>query len=330
MSDQLLIVNSLRTELRTEHGIFTAVDGVSFELSPGETVSVVGESGCGKSMTALSIMGLVPASYGRVSGEILLQGKNLLSYSERQMQRVRGKDIAMIFQEPMTSLNPVYNIGEQLIEGIMLHERVDRPTAWSKAIELLGMVGIPAADRRMHEFPHQLSGGMRQRVMIAMALACRPGLLIADEPTTALDVTIQAQILYLLKQLQQQMHTSILLITHDLGVVAGMADRVLVMYLGRLVEDGPVSEIFRNPLHPYTEGLLQSVPNLNQQVERLHQIEGTVPSPADRPSGCLFHPRCPYATSRCRQEQPPLQATAERHKVACWRHAGVLYQEVAV
>ncbi len=327
MSGQLLNVQSLRTELLTGNQYFAAVDDVSFSVANGETLCIVGESGCGKSMTALSIMGLVPGASSRVQGVIELNGRNLLSCTERQLQHIRGRELAMIFQEPMTSLNPVLSIGEQLAEGIMLHDRAGRPQAWKQAVGMLGLVGIPSPERRMFEYPHQLSGGMRQRVMIAMALSCRPKLLIADEPTTALDVTIQAQILHLLKQLQRETKTSILLITHDLGVVAGMADKVLVMYLGRVVEEAQVRDIFHRPLHPYTAGLLRSVPALNRDVERLHQIEGAVPRPAQKPTGCTFHPRCPYAMDRCRYEQPGLSGGDGGHRVACWQPLWLSGQE---
>lgn len=319
MAEQLLRVNNLTTRLETARGTFNAVDGISFELVAGETVALVGESGCGKSLTALSIMGLVPSPPGRViAGEILFEGADLLLKSERQMQAVRGKDIAMIFQEPMTSLNPLLRIGEQLIEGICLHEGANRSQARQRALELLRLVGISSPDSRLQEYPHQLSGGMRQRVMIAIALACSPQLLIADEPTTALDVTIQAQILHLMQDLQERLGTAILLITHDLGVVAKMADRVLVMYLGRIVENAPVREIYRRPLHPYTQGLLNSIPNITERSKRLQQIEGMVPNPAQRPVGCRFSDRCPYAKARCHEEEPELERLPDSRQVACW------------
>ncbi|MGI6358761.1 MAG: ABC transporter ATP-binding protein [Bacillota bacterium] len=319
MSEQLLVVNNLRTEIRTRQGRFNAVDGISFELNRGETVAVVGESGCGKSMTALSIMGLLPQPLGRVlAGEILFQGRDLCQLSKREMQTLRGRDLAMIFQEPMTSLNPVLSIGEQLQEGLMLHRRMGKNEAREYSTELLRQVGIPSAADRLTSYPHQLSGGMRQRVMIAMAMSCQPSLLIADEPTTALDVTIQAQILRLLKDLQEQRATSILLITHDLGVVAGMADRVLVMYLGRLVEAASVHTLFSRPLHPYTDGLLRSIPSMRQKRQRLHQIDGAVPKPTDAPGGCPFHPRCPQASAICAKQAPELRSGGEGVQIACW------------
>lgn len=319
MSERLLTVSKLRTRLVTEEGVFDAVSGVSFDLAAGETLAIVGESGCGKSLTALSIMGLVPNPPGLVTeGEILHRGHNLLSLSERELEQIRGREIAMIFQEPMTALNPVLSIGEQLMEGIAFHQGLRRSEARKQATDLLRLVGIPSAETRMREFPHQLSGGMRQRVMIAIALSCKPGLLIADEPTTALDVTIQAQILRLIKSLQQQLGTALLLITHDLGVVAGMADRVLVMYLGQVVEDAAVSTIFRHPRHPYTRGLLRSMPSLTASVARLHQIEGSIPSAARRPHGCPFHPRCPHADGLCQTEPPELLALPDGSRMACW------------
>lgn len=319
MTEQLLKVNNLTTSLELARGNFNAVDGISFELEAGETVALVGESGCGKSLTALSIMGLVPSPPGRVvGGEILFGNNDLLLKSEKQMQAVRGKDLAMIFQEPMTSLNPLLRIGEQLAEGVRLHEGINRAQAGEKALELLRLVGISSPASRMREYPHQLSGGMRQRVMIAIALACNPRLLIADEPTTALDVTIQAQILHLMQDLQRRLGTAILLITHDLGVVASVADRVLVMYLGRIVEAAPVQQVFRQPLHPYTQGLLRSIPNLKQRSKRLQQIEGMVPNPMQQPAGCRFNDRCPYASACCREEEPALQVLQDGRRVACW------------
>lgn len=319
MTEQLLKVNNLTTRLETAKGCFDAVAGVSFELAAGETIALVGESGCGKSLTALSIMGLVPSPPGQVTaGEVLLQGQDLLQKSEREMRSVRGKDMAMIFQEPMTALNPLLRIGDQLSEGIRLHEGLSRAEAAKKAVEILGLVGITDPTRRMREYPHQLSGGMRQRVMIAMALACNPRLLIADEPTTALDVTIQAQILHLMQDLQSRLGTAIILITHDLGVVAAMANRVLVMYLGRVVENAPVRDMFLQPLHPYTQGLLGSIPSIKERSGRLQQIKGMVPHPAQRPPGCPFSDRCPYAQVRCAGEEPPLQELPDGRHVACW------------
>lgn len=319
MAKQLLKLRNLTTRLETASTSFAAVEDVSFELAAGETLALVGESGCGKSLTALSIMGLMPSPPAKVAaGQILFQGKDLLQKSEKEMQAVRGKDIAMIFQEPMTSLNPLLRIGEQLSEGIRLHEGLSRRQAEQAAAEILALVGISSPTNRMREYPHQLSGGMRQRVMIAMALACNPQLLIADEPTTALDVTIQAQILHLMRDLQQRLGTAILLITHDLGVVATTADRVLVMYLGRIVESAPVRDIFRRPLHPYTQGLLRSVPNIKAKSKRLQQIEGMVPNPAQRPPGCRFSDRCPHAQARCSAAEPGVQELADGRQVSCW------------
>ncbi len=306
----LLEVNNLRTHFPTRAGLVRAVDGVSFYLDRGELLGLVGESGCGKSMTALSIMRLI-ASPGRiVDGEILFGDRDLLKLSDSEMRQMRGDDIAMIFQDPMTSLNPVFTVGEQIAEALRLHRKLSRKQARQATIEAMREVAIPDPARRVDDYPHQLSGGMRQRVMIAMALACNPKLLIADEPTTALDVTIQAQILELLNELRKQRELAVLLITHDLGVVAEVADRVAVMYTGRIVEESPVGELFARPKHPYTEGLLQSVPKLTSEhvvkKERLETIEGVVPSPTDLPSGCHFEPRCRHRMQRCTQEEIPL------------------------
>jgi oligopeptide/dipeptide ABC transporter ATP-binding protein len=295
------------------------VDGVTFDLDEGETLAIVGESGSGKSVTALSILRLFPQPPGRVvEGRILLRGKNLVECSDREMREVRGKSISMIFQEPMTSLNPVYSCGEQIMEVVRRHEGVGRRAAREAAIEMLARVGIPAASQRVDEYPHQLSGGMRQRVMIAMALACRPAVLIADEPTTALDVTIQAQILELLRQLQGDLKMAVLLITHDLGVVAETASRVAVMYAGQVVEYCGVRAAFRQPLHPYTAGLQASLPKLGDVRARLRVIRGSVPNPAHFPGGCRFHPRCPIAIGRC-LEEPPLEMISEGRWSRCWR-----------
>ncbi|MDP6345588.1 MAG: ABC transporter ATP-binding protein, partial [Alphaproteobacteria bacterium] len=288
------------------------------------TLGIVGESGCGKSMTALAIMRLVPTPPGRIaSGTIRLQGENLLTVSERQMQKMRGNEISMIFQEPMTSLNPVFTIGDQIAEAVMLHERRGKKDAWNWAVEMLDAVGIPAAQQRANEYPHQMSGGMRQRVMIAMALACRPSVLIADEPTTALDVTVQAQIFDLLLELQEQTNTAIILITHDMGVIAEMAQRVVVMYAGRKVEDAPVDEMLTNPKHPYTRGLIACVPHLQAvpSAERppLTEVPGVVPSIVELGrGGCPFAPRCAQAMARCREQMPPPTAVVEGHQAACW------------
>jgi len=306
----LLEVNNLQTQFPTRSGLVRAVDGVSFHLDRGELLGLVGESGCGKSITALSVMRLIAAPGRIVNGEILFDGKDLLRLSDAEMRQMRGDDIAMIFQDPMTSLNPVYTVGEQIAEALRLHRKLSRKDARLATIEAMREVAIPDPSRRVDDYPHQLSGGMRQRVMIAMALACNPKLLIADEPTTALDVTIQAQILELLNELRKQRDLAVLLITHDLGVVAEVADRVAVMYTGRIVEQSPVDELFARPKHPYTEGLLRSVPKLTSEhvakKERLETIEGIVPRPTDLPPGCHFAPRCPHRMPRCTEEEIPL------------------------
>jgi peptide/nickel transport system ATP-binding protein/oligopeptide transport system ATP-binding protein len=296
---------------------------VSFDIIPGETVAIVGESGSGKSVTALSLLRLVARPHGRLAGgRVIFDGRDLLSLPLAELRKIRGKDIGMIFQEPMTSLNPVYTCGEQIIETLVLHERLTRWAARTRAIEMLHLVGIPSPDTRVDDYPHQLSGGMRQRVMIAMALACRPALLIADEPTTALDVTIQAQILELLERLQQEFGMAILLITHDLGVVAETADRVAVMYAGQIVECCDVHAAFARPLHPYTAGLQASLPRPGMALERLHVIPGTVPNPLHYPKGCRFHPRCPVVLPQC-QEEPSLQVYGRNHLSRCWRAAEI-------
>ncbi|MBS1818299.1 MAG: ABC transporter ATP-binding protein [Acidobacteria bacterium] len=319
MSDALLRVNHLHTHFFSDAGVVRAVDDVSFEVRAGETLAVVGESGSGKSVSALSILRLIPQPPGRiVGGEIWFRGRNLLEATPREMRAIRGKEISMIFQEPMTSLNPVYTCGEQIIETVVLHERISRQAARRRAIEMLQLVGIPSPEQRVDEYPHQMSGGMRQRVMIAMALACRPAVLIADEPTTALDVTIQAQILELLRQLQRELGMAVILITHDLGVVAETADHVAVMYAGRVVEYCDVRAAFRKPLHPYTAGLQASLPKLDETQERLRVIPGTVPNPARFPVGCRFHPRCPVAQNRCLND-PDLLAIEDGHLSRCFR-----------
>ncbi|WP_052299189.1 ABC transporter ATP-binding protein [Thermaerobacter marianensis] len=316
--EYLVEIRGLRTTFHTEEGTIPAVSGVDLTIRRGETLAVVGESGCGKSVTALSIMRLIPSPPGRIeAGEILFEGRDLLRLPEEEMRRIRGNEIAMIFQEPMTSLNPVFTVGDQIAEVFMFHRGMGRREALEHAVEMLRHVGIPAPERRVREYPHQMSGGMRQRVMIAMALACHPKLLIADEPTTALDVTIQAQILDLMRRLKEELGMAILLITHDLGVVAEMAERVVVMYAGRVVEEGDVYSVFRNPVHPYTEGLLRSIPRLDEDRERLPAIEGTVPSPGQMPRGCPFHPRCPYATDTCREVEPRLEPLGEGRAAAC-------------
>jgi peptide/nickel transport system ATP-binding protein len=317
----LLEVENLQTHFRTPDGVNRAVDGVSFEVAEGETLAVVGESGCGKSVTASSILRLVPEPPGRLAGAIRFQGTDLLKLDESAMRKIRGNDISMIFQEPMTSLNPVLSIGRQLGETLRLHDGLDREAALARAAEMLNLVGISEPRRRLREYPHQLSGGMRQRVMIAMALACNPKLLIADEPTTALDVTIQAQILDLMRDLKRRVGAAIILITHDLGVVAEVAERVMVMYAGRKVEEAPVRQLFRNPRHPYTQGLLGAVPKLGSSVTgeetRLAEIPGLVPSLKKRIDGCVFASRCSMANDVCRKVAPALELKAPGHIAAC-------------
>src|ERR1700726_3769130 len=323
-ANPILEVADLRTWFFTRDGVVRAVDGVSFHVIPGETLAIVGESGCGKSVTALSILRLIPSPPGRiVSGAIHFAGRDLLGLSETEMRQVRGNEISMIFQEPMTSLNPVLTIGRQIAETLTLHQGLDRKAALAKAVDMLHLVHIPEARRRIGEYPHQLSGGMRQRVMIAMALACNPKLLIADEPTTALDVTIQAQILDLMRELKQKIGAAIVLITHDLGVVAEMAQRVVVMYAGRKAEEAPVATLFRRPLHPYTKGLLLSVPKLgaslaDERLPRLAEIQGTVPSLRDEIPGCPFAARCTFASDICRREMPAFEEKEAGHFAACF------------
>jgi len=315
----LLTVRDLRTQFRTQDGVVKAVDGVSFELARGETLGVVGESGCGKSVTALSIMRLIPQPPGRIaSGEIVFDGQDLLKLSDEQMRRIRGRRIAMIFQDPMTSLNPVLTISRQVTEALELHLGMSRRAARERAIELLDMVGIPAARARIDDYPHQFSGGMRQRVMIAMALSCNPELLIADEPTTALDVTIQAQIIDLIKKLTSDFGTAVMFITHNLGVVAGLCDRVNVMYAGHIVESAPTEELFAHPKHPYTLGLLRSIPRLDEaRREKLVPIQGLPPDLIAPPPGCPFAPRCAYHVERSLIERPELREVRPGHLVAC-------------
>ena len=316
---KLLTVKNLKTYFYTEDGVVPAVDGVDFEVAAGETLGIVGESGCGKSVTSLSVMRLIPNPPGRIiSGDIHFDGKDLLAMGDAEMRGIRGNDISMIFQEPMTSLNPVFTIGDQIGETIKLHQNLNDRQARDKAIEMLRLVGIPLPERRVKEYPHQLSGGMRQRVMIAMALSCNPKLLFADEPTTALDVTIQAQILELMKKLRDELDTAIVLITHDLGVIAEMVDRVIVMYAGKVVEEASVYDIFRDPKHPYTEGLLNSIPKLDEPKKRLKPIDGVVPNPLEMPEGCRFHPRCPYAMDICKEKQPELKQLSADRQVSCW------------
>jgi peptide/nickel transport system ATP-binding protein len=321
----LLDIQQLKTYFYTENGIVPSVDDVSFQLQKGETVAIVGESGCGKSVTSLSVMGLVSAPGKIVGGKILFEGKDLTKVSNREMRKIRGNEIAMIFQEPLTSLNPVFTVGSQVAEAIILHQNASKEEAKLKTIELLKKVGIPRAEKVYSSYPHSLSGGMRQRVMIAMALSCNPKLLIADEPTTALDVTIQAQILHLMKELSRDNETAILLITHDLGVVAEMVDRVIVMYAGQVVEQTDVFTLFREPKHPYTQGLLKSTPKIHELKDELESIEGAVPTPAEMPKGCKFHPRCPFAMEQCVTDEPNLSEVEAGHQVRCW-----LYKEEEV
>ncbi len=324
----LLAIEGLSVSFFTEEGVARAVQDVSFSVKKGKTFALVGESGCGKTVTALSVMRLIPAPPGKIAdGRIMFRGRNLLGLSERQMRRIRGNRIAMIFQEPMTSLNPVYTVGNQIVEAIKLHQKKDAGQAWTDAVDMLRKVGIPDPQERVSEYPHQMSGGMRQRVMIAMAVSCRPALLIADEPTTALDVTTQAQILDLLGQLQEQNGMSILLITHDLGVVAERADEVAVMYASRIVEVADSKQLFGQPLHPYTQGLLKSLPRLGFSAKRLPTISGTVPDPLHFPAGCKFHPRCHAGCNdrRCQVTEPKLRQVPPGRAVACWYAQG--YEE---
>ena len=322
-AERILEVNDLKTYFGTDDGVVKAVDGVSFHINRGETLAVVGESGSGKSVTSLSIMRLIATPPGRIAGgEMLFEGQDLVKKSESEMRKIRGNDISMIFQEPMTSLNPVYTVGDQIAEAIQLHQKKNRSQAMKLAAEMLDLVGIPEPGKRVHNYPHQMSGGMRQRVMIAMALSCGPKLLIADEPTTALDVTIQAQILDLMRQLQREIGMSILFITHDLGVVAEIADRVVVMYAGRAVEEGDVREIFAKPQMPYTLGLMNSIPRVDRAAlhqDRLAAIPGNVPNPLYLPPGCAFHPRCAFVQDKCKEAIPPLEDTGGGHMVRCVR-----------
>ena len=324
---KILEIKGLTTCFDTPEGLVRAVDGVSLDIEPGRTLGVLGESGCGKSVTALSVMGLLPRPQGRISsGSIVFQGKDLVRESPQSLRRIRGSEMAMIFQEPMTSLNPVYTVGEQIAEVFTIHEHLPRKLGLQKAKETLFQVGIPSPEQRIHEYPHQLSGGMRQRIMIAMAMACRPKLLIADEPTTALDVTIQAQILDLMLELQEQTGTSIMMITHDLGVVAEMSDQVAVMYAGKVVEQARVDVMFKSPGHPYTRGMMRSIPKPGRKFrlgkQALEEIPGMVPGLIDPPPGCLFAPRCDLAFERCRFEMPPLFSLEDQsprsHGVRCW------------
>ena len=320
--EKLLRVSNLRTRFHIYEGMVTAVDGINLDVYRGETLGVVGESGCGKSVTALSILRLLASPPAEIQGTILFGGVNLLDLNLDEIRRIRGNAISMIFQEPMTSLNPVLTIGEQISEAIKLHQGVTRQEAWSKAVEMLQMVQIPSPEMRVREYPHQLSGGMRQRAMIAMALSCHPRLLLADEPTTALDVTIQAQIVDLMERLKEEFETSIVLITHNLGLIAEMAKRVLVMYMGKVVEEAPVEDLFQEPLHPYTRGLLESIPWIGKKLKtgrrQLQEIPGIVPSLLEMPAGCRFHPRCSRVMNICIEEEPPLVQPGDHRRVLCW------------
>jgi oligopeptide/dipeptide ABC transporter ATP-binding protein len=319
--DPILKVSDLKTYFDTDDGVVKAVDGVTFQIHRGETLGIVGESGCGKSVTALSIMRLFPSPPGRFAGgEILLKEKDLIRLTKKEMRHIRGSQICMIFQEPMTSLNPVYTVGQQIVEAVRLHQKLSKKAAAEKAKEMLNLVGISDPGRRIREYPHQMSGGMRQRIMIAMALSCSPSLLIADEPTTALDVTIQAQILELMNDLKSRLGTAIILITHDLGVISETAQQVVVMYAGRVVEHTDVVTLFEKPLHPYTEGLMGSIPSENaiKTKAKLIEIKGLVPSMTDLPVGCTFHPRCEKSVEICQKDEPPLVESEAGHWVACW------------
>jgi peptide/nickel transport system ATP-binding protein/oligopeptide transport system ATP-binding protein len=321
-TDTIVSVENLKTYFYTEDGVVPAIDGVSFEVRKGETLAIVGESGSGKSVTSLSIMRLIPSPPGKIiNGDIRFQNESLLDKTDKEMRKIRGNQMSMIFQEPMTSLNPVYKVGDQISESLVLHQKLSRKEALQESVRLLKLVGIPEPERRIKQYPHELSGGMRQRVMIAMALACNPELLIADEPTTALDVTIQNQVLALLKKLKQQPNMSIMLITHDLGVVAEMADRVVVMYSGQVVEQGDVYTIFENPKHPYTEGLLRSMPSSEKRTGKLYAIEGVVPNPLNLPKGCRFAARCEYATELCHNEMPEIISLQNDEEVRCWKYS---------
>jgi oligopeptide transport system ATP-binding protein len=313
-------VSGLKTQFFTQDGVVKAVDGVSFHVNEGETLGIVGESGCGKSVSVLSVMRLIPQPPGKiVDGEVMFDGVDLLHVSDNEIRQVRGNKIAMIFQDPMTSLNPVLTIGRQIGEALELHMGMNKEESRKRSAQLLGMVGIPEAEDRLDDYPHQFSGGMRQRAMIAMALACNPQLLIADEPTTALDVTIQAQIVELVKRLRDEIGMAIIWITHDLGVVAGLADRMMVMYAGHAVEEAPVKEVYADPRHPYTLGLLGSLPRLDEiREDKLQSIEGLPPDLIDLPPGCPFEPRCVYAIEKCRMETPQLEPVGPRHRIACW------------
>lgn len=325
VNDQIVLeVKGLRTEFRTASDAVRAVDDLDFVLHEGETLAIVGESGCGKSVTSLSILRLISDPPGRITaGEIRYKGQDLLKLSEKEMRKLRGNAISMIFQEPMTSLNPVFTVGRQIMESLIIHQGMTKGQAKARAVEMLSLVGLPNPEKCIGSYPHQLSGGMRQRVMIAMALACNPKVLIADEPTTALDVTIQAQILRLMMDLKKQMNTAIILITHDLGIVAQFAQNIMVMYAGEAVESSDVQGIYKNPLHPYTIGLLRSIPRPDTDVDMLYNIKGTIPSPKEYPKGCRFAPRCEFADEICRNQRPRLEDAGDGHKVRCWHYKEV-------
>ncbi|SIT72617.1 ABC transporter ATP-binding protein [Edaphobacillus lindanitolerans] len=328
MSHPLLEVKELKTRFSTEKGTITAVDGVTFNVDYGETLGVVGESGCGKSVTAESIMRLLNEKSTKYGGEILYKGRDLLSLPESKMLDIRGNEISMIFQDAMTSLNPVFTIGDQIAESIVVHQKLSKKEAMKKAVEMLRVTGIPSPEKRIHEYPHEISGGMRQRVMIAMALSCQPSLLIADEPTTALDVTIQAQILEVINELKEELNMGVIMITHDLGVVAEVCTRVAVMYLGQVIEEADVDTLFDSPRHPYTRGLLQSIPKINgDREQKLHTIKGVVPALDNVPKGCRFAPRCSFATEKCLEEAPVLDELPNGQKVRCWHHARIKERE---
>lgn len=317
MVEKLMEIKDLKVRFKTEDGYVSTVNGVSFNMLEGETLAIVGESGSGKSVTSLALMGILPQNGEVYGGEMSFRGKDLRQISKKEYRELRGNEISMIFQEPMTALNPVFTIGYQLRESLIVHYKMTKEQANEKGVSMLELVGIPDAKKVMGRFPHQLSGGMRQRVMIAIALSCNPRLLIADEPTTALDVTIQAQILTLMRDLKEKSKTSIMIITHDLGVVAEVADRVVVMYAGEIVEEAPVYELFENPLHPYTKGLMASIPKIHDVVDDLYSIEGTVPNPAYMPTGCKFHPRCPFADEECTKIHPELEFVNDTHAKRC-------------
>lgn len=331
MRKKLLEVKNLRTYFHVSEGIVPAVDGVNFNVREGETVAIVGESGSGKSVTALSIMKSIPSPPGEIkSGQIIFNNEDILEKSEKEMRKIRGNDISMIFQEPMTALNPVFTVGRQISESLEVHRGLNRKQGIKEAIELLRLVGIPSPEKCINDYPHQLSGGMSQRVMIAMSLSCNPKLLIADEPTTALDVTIQAQILDIMKDLKKQLGMAILMITHDLGVVAEMSERVIVMYAGKIVEIAKVKDLFKTPKHPYTQGLLASMPSLTKSQERLKVIKGSVPEPTNFPSGCRFSERCEYSQEICRKKEPPLKNIADDRFLSCWVGIQTYINEVVV